>query len=159
MLRPANTSDFYFVYELYMHPQINPWLIYELMDKESFLPIFEELVAKKILFIYESNNEPAGMCKLVPQHHRVAHIVYLGGVAIHPVFRGQGHGLKMLEEVKEYLTQKGFLRIELSVAIINDKAIKLYEKAGFVKEGILKRYSYMKSENKFIDEVMMAYLV
>jgi len=34
----------------------------------------------------------------------------------------------------------------------------LYEKAGFVKEGVLKKYTWLKNENKFLDEVMMAYL-
>ena len=52
-----------------------------------------------------------------------------------------------------------FLRIELSVASINEKAIRLYEKAGFEKEGILKKFTYLESEKKFLDEVMMAYLI
>ena len=128
------------------------------MDKNSFLPIFDDLLKKEILFVYE-NDIPKGMCKLVPQQFRNSHIVYLGGVAIHPSFAGKGEGLKMLEKIKEYAKQNNFLRIELSVASINEKAIRLYERAGFVKEGLLKKFTYLKSEKKFLDEVMMAYLI
>jgi putative acetyltransferase len=159
MIRKATNKDFDFIYELYMHPQINRWLLYEQMDADSFLPIFNELLLKEILFVYENDGIPTGMCKLVPQYYRNSHIVYLGGLAIHPFFAGKGEGLIMLQEIKEYTMQKGFLRIELSVAAINEKAIRLYEKAGFVKEGVLKKFTYLKSENKFLDEVMMAYLL
>jgi putative acetyltransferase len=65
----------------------------------------------------------------------------------------------MMQDIIDYVKQNGFLRIELSVASINEKAIRLYERAGFVKEGVLKKFTYLKSEDKFLDEVMMAYLV
>lgn len=159
MIRGVTKEDFDFIYDLYMHPQINPWLLYEPMSKELFFPIFKELLVKEVLYVYENDNRAVGMCKLVPQQYRIAHIVYLGGVAIHPSYGRKGFGQKMLEEIKEYIKQKGFLRIELSVAIVNEKAVRLYEKAGFAKEGILKKYTYMNDENKFLDEVMMAYLV
>jgi putative acetyltransferase len=100
-----------------------------------------------------------GMCKLVPQQFRNAHILYLGGVGIHPSAAGSGHGLKMMENIKEHAQQNGFLRIELSVATINERAIHLYEKAGFVKEGVMKNFTYLKAENKFLDEVLMAFLL
>ena len=159
MIREATDKDFDFIYELYNHEQINPFLLYEQMDMNSFLPIFDELVAKNFLYVYEEDDIPTGMCKLVPQQHRNAHIVYLGGFAIHPFFGGRGEGLKMMKEIIDLVKQKNFLRIELSVAAINEKAIRLYEKAGFVKEGLLKKFTYLKRENKFLDEVMMAYLM
>lgn len=158
MLRPATSEDLKFIYEMYMHPQVNRYLLYEQMDIDSFQPIFNELLQRKVLFIYEKDNTSIGMCKLVQQQYRNSHIVYLGGVAIHPSYAGKGEGLTMLNEIINYVREKGFLRIELSVASINGKAIRLYEKVGFVKEGILKKFTYLKSEDKYLDEVMMAYL-
>jgi putative acetyltransferase len=158
MLKPATSEDLNFIFELYMHPQVNRYLLYEQMDIDSFQPIFNELMQRKVLFIYEKENTSIGMCKLVQQQHRNSHIVYLGGVAIHPSYAGKGEGLTMLNEIIDYVQEKGLLRIELSVASINGKAIRLYEKAGFVKEGILKKFTYLKSEDKYLDEVMMAYL-
>ena len=159
MLRLATENDFDFIYELYMHPQINPFLLYEQMDINEFKPVFDDLTNRKVLFVFEDDGVPTGMSKLVPQQHRNSHIVYLGGIAVHPFFAGKGEGIKMVQEIIDHAKQKGFLRIELSVASINEKAIRLYEKTGFVKEGLLKKFTYLKSENKFLDEVMMAYLV
>ena len=48
--------------------------------------------------------------------------------------------------------------MELGVSVINTKAIYLYEKAGFKKEGLLKKYIYLKNENLFLDDILMAYL-
>ncbi len=159
MIRKATATDFEFIYELYMHPQINPYLLYELMDAVTFLPIFDELLNKQVLFVYADETKQMGMCKLVPQQHRNAHILYLGGVGILASEAGKGHGLNMLQEVKEYARNNGFLRIELSVATINERAIHLYEKAGFVKEGVMRNFTYLKAENKFLDEVLMACLL
>ncbi len=159
MIRQVTTADFDFIYGLYMHPQINPWLLYEPMDQSLFQPIYQDLMSRNVLYVYESNGIAAGMCKLVPQQYRNAHIVYLGGVGIHSSFAGKGEGLKMLEDIVSFAKQHGFKRIELSVAAVNERAIHLYEKVGFVKEGLLKNFTYLKSEDRYLDEVMMAYLI
>ena len=158
MIKNITTADFDFIYSLYMHPQVNSWLLYEMMDKNSFRPIFDELLHKGIIYVYEENGVAAGMFKFIHQQHRNSHIAYLGGVVIHPGFAGKGYGKKMMQEIIELGRQMNILRIELSTASINDKAISLYEKYGFVKEGVLKKYTWLKSENRFLDEVMMAYL-
>jgi RimJ/RimL family protein N-acetyltransferase len=159
MLRPATDTDFDFIYELYMHQQINPFLLYEQMEVNDFKPVFDDLTKREILFVFEDDGISTGMCKLIPQQYRNSHIIYLGGIAIHPFFAGKGEGIKMMNDIIGFAKQNNFLRIELSVASVNEKAIRLYEKAGFVKEGVLRKFTYLKSENKFLDEVMMAYLV
>jgi putative acetyltransferase len=65
----------------------------------------------------------------------------------------------MLEEILALGRERGLLRIELSTATINERAIRLYEKMGFEKEGILRKYTYLKSEDRFLDEVLMAVLL
>ena len=160
MIRKATLQDFNFFYELYMHPAINPFLLYEQMDEAAFNPIFAELAQKELVFIYFNEERlPVGMFKLVPHTYRSAHIVYLGGVAVHPRWAGKGYGFLMLKSIIDYAREIGFLRIELSVAIQNLKAMSLYEKVGFEKEGTLKKYTYLKEKNIFIDEILMAYIV
>lgn len=159
MLRHAISSDVEFVYGLYFHPDINPFLLYEPMDTADFQPIFDDLLEKRVLYIFEYDGQKAGMCKLVPLTHRCDHIAYLGGVATHPSFAGRGLGKKMMLEVIALAQQSGFLRIELSTATTNDRAIRLYEKMGFQKEGILRRYTHLKIEGRFDDEVMMSCLL
>lgn len=158
MTRAMRREDFAFIYNLYMHPATNPYLLYEIMDEASFEPIFTELLSKEVIYVYESDGIPTGMFKLLPLTHRTSHIVYLGGLAIHPDRAGAGHGKAMLQEIIALCRQKGFLRIELSTATINERAIRLYERAGFEREGVLRNYTWLKSENRYLDEVMMSYL-
>ncbi len=158
MIRKAGTNDFNFIYGLYMHPQVNPFLLYELLDAENFKPIYKALIEQELLYIYSNNGQQIGMFKLISLQYRSDHIVYLGGLAIDPVFAGRGEGKKMMNEIIALAGKLGFLRIELSVAINNEQAISLYQKAGFEKEGILKKYTHLKSKELFVDEVMMAYI-
>lgn len=155
MLRPSTKNDFDFIFGLYMHPAINPYLLYEPMDAEAFRPIFEDLRQKGLLFVYQHGETAIGMCKLVPQYHRNAHMIYLGGVAIQPDAAGRGHGETMLREIISLAKERGCRRIELTTATFNHKAIRLYERVGFKKEGVLRNYTWFPSENRFIDEVIM----
>ena len=89
MIRTATKTDFDYLYSLYMHPEINPWLLYEMMSADAFRPIMEDLLQKKALYIYEQEGKAVGMFKLVPMKFRNSHIMYLGGVAIHPDHAGK----------------------------------------------------------------------
>ena len=158
MIRKATETDLDFVYKLYMHPEVNPYLLYEPMSQEVFLPIYADLVEKGLKYVYEDNGELTGMFKLIPLSYRTDHIAYLGGLAIHPSFAGKGLGGKMMSEIIGLARSQGFLRIELSVATINERAIHLYEKCGFEREGVLRKYSYLKTKDLFLDEALMSYL-
>lgn len=142
-----------------MHPEVNPYLLYEMMDEEIFRPIFNDLLKEEVLFLYKEGIETIGMCKLIRQKHRNDHIVYLGGLSIHPDYFRKGFGRKLMLEIIDFCKNIGVSRIELSVAVHNDKAIKLYEDVGFTKEGVLKNYTYLKSKNQFIDEILMSNLL
>lgn len=159
MLVKVKASDFKFIYELYMNPEVNPYLLYEIMNSENFIPIFKDLLKEEVLYLYQVDSETIGMCKLIRQKHRNEHIMYLGGVAIHPDYFGKGFGKKMMLEIIDFCKSKSVSRIELSVDTNNEKAIILYENVGFSKEGILKNYTFLKSKNKYIDEQIMSNLI
>lgn len=142
-----------------MNPKVNPYLLYEIMDSQTFRPIFDDLFQQEVLYLYKENSVTVGMCKLIRQKHRNEHLLYIGGVAIHPDFTGKGFGKKMMLEIIDFCTKTGVLRIELSVAAHNERAIQMYENVGFTKEGVMKNYTYLKSKNQFIDEVLMSKLI
>ena len=158
MIRRITETDFDFIYGLYMHPSVNPFLMYEQMDADAFKPIFGDFLKSNIIYIFETNRRAVGMFKFIKQEHRDSHKAYLGGLAIDPSFSGKGYGLQMMKEIIELGKTMDIVRIELSVATFNNKAIALYEKIGFVKEGVLRKFTHLKSEGRFIDEVMMSYL-
>ena len=159
MIRKAIADDFAFVESLYFHLAINPFLLYEMEEKPHFQTLFDGLLSNGVLYVFEVEGQKAGMFKLIPLTHRARHIAYLGGVAMHPDFAGRGLGKLMLREIIDLGKNQGLLRIELSTATINEKAIHLYESVGFEKEGVLRRYTHLKSEDRFLDEVLMSYLI
>lgn len=159
MIRTAAKTDFDYLYSLYMHPEINPWLLYEMMPAEAFRPIMDELLHKKAVYIYEQEGMAVGMFKLVPMKFRNSHIMYLGGVALHPEHTGKGYAKEMILDAIDLVKSMGFTRIELTVATSNQRAIDLYSRCSFVTEGILKNYSFLASENRYIDEQVMALIL
>jgi L-phenylalanine/L-methionine N-acetyltransferase len=159
MIQKATINDLKFVYELFMHPQINPHLLYEQMSMEDFTPIYEKLIATDVLYLFGVNAEMVGMFKFVPQTYRSEHVAYLGSFAIHPKEAGRGLGAKMLHEIIDLANNTGIKRIELSAGAQNKKALGLYSKCGFKEEGVLRKYTYFKSEDRYIDEIMMSYII
>jgi L-phenylalanine/L-methionine N-acetyltransferase len=159
MTRKATQNDLHFVYDLYMHPQVNPYLLYENMDLEQFRTIYEELLNDGVEYIFEDNGTSAGMFKFIHLKHRCSHTAYIGGLAIHPDFAGKGFGVKMMQEIINLGKEKNLLRLELSVGLENKVAQKLYEKVGFEKEGVLRKYTHLVSKGRFLDEIMMSYLL
>ncbi|MEQ1555117.1 MAG: GNAT family N-acetyltransferase, partial [Ferruginibacter sp.] len=157
--RKATENDFEFIYALFMHPTINPHLLYENMSEQDFKPIFEDLLNKEILYVFEIEEKPVGMFKLIRHTYRSAHVAYLGSFAIHPNYIGNGFGTKMLKVIIAFAKDIGIKRLELSAGVRNEKAILLYEKCGFEKEGVLRNLTYFESEKMFIDEVMMSYII
>ena len=163
MLRHANPNDFDFIKSLYFHKEINPFLLYEMDEEPHFLPIFQDLLDKNVLFVFENangtQNERIGMLKLQRHTFRAQHIAYLGGVAIATEYAGKGFAQKMFIELIEYAKTQSILRIELSTATTNLRAMALYEKMGFQKEGVLRKYTHLKSQNIYLDEAMYAILL
>ncbi len=75
------------------------------------------------------NREIAG--GLAVQLKQTTGTAYLFDIAVRPRYRGEGRGLRMLEEVLDRLAGKGYQKASLLVAGENEKALKLYKKAGF----------------------------
>jgi RimJ/RimL family protein N-acetyltransferase len=76
------------------------------------------------------------------------------GMGLLPEWRGRGLGRRLLEATLAEARRSGFKRIELDVYADNERAIALYEKAGFVREGLLRDASLI--DGAFRDAILMA---
>jgi RimJ/RimL family protein N-acetyltransferase len=76
------------------------------------------------------------------------------GTAIHPDWRDQGHGGRLLRSALDAAWAFGYLRVELGVFSHNPRARALYRKLGFVEEGVRRRRILIDGD--FHDEIIMA---
>ena len=81
----------------------------------------------------------------------VAGVCELESVAVFPENRGQGVGRALFNAVADWALASGAARMELEVRASNHRAIKLYERAGLLREGL--RPAYYESPEE--DAVLM----
>ncbi|HXK22648.1 MAG TPA: GNAT family protein [Myxococcota bacterium] len=58
------------------------------------------------------------------------------GMGLLPAYRGRGLGARLLAATLEAVEPLGITRVELEVFSTNARAIALYEKSGFTREGV-----------------------
>lgn len=73
---------------------------------------------------------------------------------IHQDYHGKGLGTFLTRTILEEAKRKGFHRVTLQVVADNVRAIKAYERAGFVQEGRLKD-AFCDDNGKYHDDLVM----
>ncbi|WPX08248.1 GNAT family N-acetyltransferase [Caldicellulosiruptor danielii] len=85
---------------------------------------------------------------------RLRHSAALG-IMVHPEYQGKGIGTALLKKVIELADNwLMLLRLELTVFVENERAVKLYQSLGFQIEGI-KKYAAIRN-GKYADVYLMA---
>ena len=87
-------------------------------------------------FVAISAGKVVGWCDVTPKSRPIyAHCGVLG-MGLLPRFRGQGIGTRLILRTLHAARARGLSRVELAVREDNANAIALYEKVGFVTEGL-----------------------
>jgi RimJ/RimL family protein N-acetyltransferase len=76
------------------------------------------------------------------------------GMGIVPAYRDKGLGRRLITAALDAARELGLHRVELHVHADNPRAIALYEKVGFVREGVAR--DAVKIDGRFIDAIQMA---
>lgn len=158
-LRIASASDFDGLYSIYMDKEVNPFLNFEIMSKEKFKPIFNELLQSGDFYVYENETQIVATCIVMRLKRRAQHVASLGTLATHPDFQGKGIGTQFMNELIDKLKNAGIKRIDLCAEADNHKALGFYRKLGFELEGILKKYFIRENEKEYMDEHLMALIL
>ena len=79
------------------------------------------------------------------------------GMGLLPAFRGRGLGRRLADAAIAAARSRGLERIELEVFASNARAIALYERLGFAREGVKRRAR--KLDGAYDDELFMALLL
>lgn len=81
--------------------------------------------------------------------------LHLYSIAVREEYRERGIGKKLLRTIIEKARKTGFREIYLEVRVDNLPAIKLYEKMGFKRKGLLEKY-YSDGTDAYIYVLEMA---
>jgi ribosomal protein S18 acetylase RimI-like enzyme len=83
-----------------------------------------------------------------------AHVWMVDGLAVHPEQRGRGIGRALLGALAAQATAAGARKLSLRVLGTNPRARAVYERAGFVVEGVLREEFVL--DGTAVDDVLMA---
>ncbi len=89
-------------------------------------------------------------------HPASAHVADLG-LMVAASHRRRGIGRALLEAAEEWARWARIRKLELHVFPYNEPAIKLYEQAGYVREGY--RKAHYSRESRDVDAILMAKLL
>lgn len=125
------------------------WNQVSVEDEAKVLTDFENAPNKFMLCAF-FNERIIGGLGIVGQQAEFVRRTGALGMSIQNEFSNSGLGTSMLQLALESAKLFGFHRIELTVRTYNHPAIKLYEKVGFQKIGLLKDAAFI--EENFVDE-------
>ena len=125
-----------------------------IMEERKWLEDFAAS-SNRYCFGAEADGHIVGMIHLRamggPRMRHVAHF----GMSVRDDYVGRGIGTQLLMAMLDLADNwLGFHRIELDVMVDNAAAIRLYEKCGFVREGI--KHDVVLREGKYVDGYLMA---
>ncbi|HSV01469.1 MAG TPA: GNAT family N-acetyltransferase [Roseiarcus sp.] len=106
------------------------------------------------MFVALAKGEVVGWCDI--QRHPFPAHSHRGtlGMGVVPDYRARGIGRRLMDQALNRALSTGLVRVELSVRADNARAIRLYEKFGFVREGVARAAVFVDGE--FHDTIAMA---
>lgn len=147
MIRRAGTADLDFAVDLLAHDEVEPFLSkHRSNERAGLLARIERSQAEPAsagVFVIELDGVRAGLMEFETFSER-SRIANLGGLALHPDFRGRGLAFDAARAFQHHLLlDLGFHRLQLEVYGFNERGIAHAEQAGFVREGV-KRKAYLR---------------
>lgn len=160
-IRRARAEDLDFVVELFAHEDVEPFLaVVRATERSEILGEIERSEQEPAafgVFVIEVDGARAGTMRfeLTNRRSRIAH---LGGLAVHPSFRGRKVADTAARLFQRHLFDElGLHRLEMEIYGFNERAIAHAERAGWVHEGV-RRKAFWRNE-QWVDGVRYGLVV
>lgn len=155
-IRRARLDDADFLVELVTHEEVEPYLAaVRAKDRDEIVSEIERSQGEAEafgVFVVEVDGERAGTMRFERANRR-SRIADLGGLAVHPDFRGNRVGDQAARLLQRYLIDElGFHRLQMEIYGFNERAMSHAERAGFTREGV-RRKAYWRNE-QWVDGVL-----
>jgi ribosomal protein S18 acetylase RimI-like enzyme len=117
---------------------------------------FDERTRPEDVLAAEVDGAVVGYVKIrpvtpLPSH---AHVLQIQGLGVDPAYQGRGVGQALLAAAADEARSRGARKLSLRVLARNTTARRLYERCGFVVEGVLVGEFLLDGE--YVDDVLMA---
>jgi RimJ/RimL family protein N-acetyltransferase len=109
------------------------------------------------VFVAESPEGLVGRLSIVRDPHPASPHVADVGLLVAATHRGRGIGSALLDAAVAWARRVRITKLELHVFPHNTPALRLYERYGFVQEGL--RHGHYRRGDELLDAVLMAYTV
>jgi RimJ/RimL family protein N-acetyltransferase len=159
-IRRARADDADFLVALVTHEEVEPYLA--AVRAKGRNEIAAEIARSEAepeafgVFVVEIDGERAGTMRFERGNVR-SRIANLGGLAIHPDFRGGKVADEAARLFQRHLFEElGFHRAQLEIYGFNERAMRHAERAGFVREGVRRRAYWRNDE--WVDGVLYGLL-
>jgi aminoglycoside 6'-N-acetyltransferase len=134
LLRPIGEDDVPELLRIHALPEVARWW----GEPEDGFPWSDEPESTR--FAIEVDGRPAGLIQFYeesePRYRHAAVDLFLD-----PALHGRGVGTEALRQmVRHLIDERGHHRITIDPAVENSAAIRSYEKVGFTRVGVMRRY-------------------
>jgi len=109
-----------------------------------------------LAMVAEANGDPIGTVQVSLERNVVSSHVGTLSIVVADGWRDVGIGSALVRAAQEWASGHGLLKVALAVFPDNERAIAVYEHAGFVREG-LRRLQYRGDGGVLRDELLMAW--
>ena len=155
-IRRAALDDLDFVEELLSHDEVEPFLAaVRTRDREGLRAEIERSQAEPAefgRFVIEVDGERAGAMGFEVANRR-SRVANLGGLAVHPDFRGRRVADEAARQFQRHLLlELGYHRLQMEIYGFNERAHAHAERAGWVREGV-RRKAYDR-HGEWVDGVL-----
>lgn len=111
----------------------------DMRDESLDLITFNTTTEGLILWVAEQNGQVVGTVT----SRKEGEVQWITALAVHPKYEGRGLGTSLLRWIKDVALRGGEKTILLDVEVENDRALAVYEKAGFMKSAQIDYFIYV----------------
>ncbi|WP_088102403.1 GNAT family N-acetyltransferase [Halalkalibacter urbisdiaboli] len=157
-LRPVQKSDAYDITDSVSSIVSNGAFIQKERPRtlEEEYAFIEEMKEKDNMYIVvDVDGSSRGIARVIRGELKMKEHTGLFRTWLHPEAQGKGIGKKLMEYTLEWCRIHQLRKLCLTVFSSNQIAKSLYEKYGFIVEGIQKEQAFLNGE--YVDEIFMAY--
>jgi RimJ/RimL family protein N-acetyltransferase len=107
-------------------------------------------------FVALADDAVVGWCVIIRKPKTIYRHTGVLGMGIVEGYRGRGIGTALIRAALDAAREQGLKRIELQVRESSISAMALFEKVGFVKEGVMRKHAFV--DGVYENSILMALL-